>query len=73
MTLKTREPVQLETLNIKENSIHYFILPDNLSLDTLLVNVHHKKWGVVAERGGRRVEVEEADMAVAEEEGRPRQ
>lgn len=28
MTLKNREPVQLETLSIRGNNIRYFILPD---------------------------------------------
>lgn len=51
MTLKTREPVQLETLNIKENSIHYFILPDNLSLDTHL-SMFNIKSGELSQKEG---------------------
>lgn len=39
MTLKNREPVQLETSSIRENNIRYFILPDSLPLDTLPVDV----------------------------------
>nr|XP_033706237.1 small nuclear ribonucleoprotein Sm D1-like [Tursiops truncatus] len=42
MTLKNREPVQLETLSICRNNIQYFILPDSLPLDTLLVDVEPK-------------------------------
>ena len=42
MTLKNREPVQLETLSIRGNNIRYFILPDSLPLDTLLVGVEPK-------------------------------
>ncbi|XP_059264041.1 small nuclear ribonucleoprotein Sm D1 [Mustela nigripes] len=42
MTLKNREPVQLETLSIRGNNIRYFILPDSLPLDTLLVDVEPK-------------------------------
>ncbi|KPP57571.1 hypothetical protein Z043_124688, partial [Scleropages formosus] len=36
MTLKNREPTQLESLSIRGNNIRYFILPDSLPLDTLL-------------------------------------
>ncbi|XP_049714268.1 small nuclear ribonucleoprotein Sm D1-like [Elephas maximus indicus] len=39
MTLRNREPVQLEMLSIRGNNIEYFILPDSLPLDTLLVDV----------------------------------
>ncbi|CAJ0926092.1 unnamed protein product [Ranitomeya imitator] len=42
MTVKNREPVQLETLSIRGNNIRYFILPDSLPLDTLLVDVEPK-------------------------------
>lgn len=38
MTLKNRDPVQLESLSIRGNNIRYFILPDSLPLDTLLVD-----------------------------------
>lgn len=55
MTLKNREPVQLETLSIRGNNIRYFILPDSLPLDTLLVDVEPKvksrKREAVAGRG----------------------
>ncbi|XP_036102084.1 small nuclear ribonucleoprotein Sm D1-like [Molossus molossus] len=55
MTLKNREPVQLETLSIRGNNIRYFILPDSLPLDTLLVDVEpkvkSKKREAVAGRG----------------------
>ena len=37
MTLKGKAPVQLETLSIRGNNIRYFILPESLPLDTLLV------------------------------------
>ncbi|XP_028623357.1 small nuclear ribonucleoprotein Sm D1-like isoform X1 [Grammomys surdaster] len=42
MTLKNREPEQLETLSIRGNNIRYFILPDSLPLDILLVDVEPK-------------------------------
>ncbi|XP_015909736.1 small nuclear ribonucleoprotein Sm D1 [Parasteatoda tepidariorum] len=38
MTVKNRDPVQLETLSIRGNNIRYYILPDSLSLETLLVD-----------------------------------
>jgi len=38
MTLKGKEPAQLETLSIRGNNIRYFILPESLPLDTLLVD-----------------------------------
>lgn len=42
MTLKNREPTQLESLSIRGNNIRYFILPDSLPLDTLLVDIEPK-------------------------------
>lgn len=38
MTIKNRNPVQLETLSIRGNNIRYFILPDSLPLETLLID-----------------------------------
>ena len=37
MTLKNKDPVQLESLSVRGNTIRYFILSDALNLDTLLV------------------------------------
>ncbi|XP_012372142.1 small nuclear ribonucleoprotein Sm D1-like isoform X1 [Octodon degus] len=55
ITLKNREPVQLETLSIRGNNIRYFILPDSLPLDAPLVDVEprvkSKKREAVAGRG----------------------
>lgn len=42
MTPKNREPAQLESLSIRGNNIRYFILPDSLPLDTLLVDIEPK-------------------------------
>lgn len=42
MTPKNREPTQLESLSIRGNNIRYFILPDSLPLDTLLVDIEPK-------------------------------
>lgn len=38
MTTRNRDPVTLDTLSIRGNVIRYFILPDALPLDTLLVD-----------------------------------
>ena len=38
MTVKNREPVSLDTLSIRGNNIRYYILPDSLPLDTLLID-----------------------------------
>ena len=38
MTLKGKDPVSLDTLSIRGSNIRYFILPDSINLDTLLVD-----------------------------------
>jgi small nuclear ribonucleoprotein D1 len=38
MTPKGRDPLPLDTINIRGSTIRYFILPDSLPLDTLLVD-----------------------------------
>lgn len=38
MTVRNREPQQLDALTLRGNNIRYFILPDSLPLDTLLVD-----------------------------------
>ena len=38
MTLKGKNPVNLESLSIRGNNVRYFILPNTLNLDTLLVD-----------------------------------
>ncbi|GAB6021386.1 mRNA splicing protein smd1 [Chamberlinius hualienensis] len=38
MTMRNRDPVQLDTLSIRGNNIRYFILPDSLPLETLLID-----------------------------------
>ena len=49
MTVKNKDPVQLDTLSIRGNNIRYYILPDSLPLDTLLIDDTPKGRG----RGGR--------------------
>ena len=38
MTMRNRDPTSLDSLSIRGNNIRYFILPDALPLDTLLVD-----------------------------------
>jgi small nuclear ribonucleoprotein D1 len=38
MTLKNREPISLDSLSIRGNNIRYYILPDSLPLETLLID-----------------------------------
>lgn len=42
MTLKNKDPVQLDTLSIRGNNIRYYILPDSLLLEVLLLDVNPK-------------------------------
>ncbi|KAG5356414.1 Small nuclear ribonucleoprotein Sm D1 [Yarrowia sp. B02] len=38
MTMKNRPPTSLDYINIRGNTIRFFILPDSLPLDTLLID-----------------------------------
>ncbi|CAO1620844.1 unnamed protein product [Sympodiomycopsis kandeliae] len=38
LTMKGRDPISLDTLSIRGNNIRYWILPDSLPLDMLLVD-----------------------------------
>lgn len=38
LTAKNKEPVTLDTMSIRGNTIRYVILPETLPLDTLLVD-----------------------------------
>lgn len=38
LTVRNREPQQLDSLSIRGNNIRYYILPDSLPLDTLLID-----------------------------------
>jgi len=38
MTIKNQDPQSLETMTIRGNLIRYYILPDSLPLDTLLID-----------------------------------
>lgn len=62
LTVKGRETVSLDHLTIRGNNIRYFLLPESLPLETLLVNdanvnkVRHKKTvnGISKSKGGRK-------------------
>ncbi|ODV91557.1 hypothetical protein CANCADRAFT_122 [Tortispora caseinolytica NRRL Y-17796] len=43
MAIKDRDPVALDYINIRGNTIRYIILPDALPLDTLLIDDAPKK------------------------------
>lgn len=51
LTMKGKEPVALDALSIRGNNIRYFILPDSLPLDTLLVDDAPKSKGKAGDRG----------------------
>ena len=38
MTIKDKDPIALDSLSLRGNNIRYYILPENLPLDTLLVD-----------------------------------
>ncbi|KAA1472382.1 Sm-like ribonucleo protein [Dentipellis sp. KUC8613] len=38
MSTRNRDPTSLDSLSIRGNNIRYFVLPDSLPLDTLLVD-----------------------------------
>ena len=58
--VRNREPQTLDTINIRGSTIRYFILPDSLPLDTLLIddsvkakNKARKEGDKGGDRGGR--------------------
>jgi len=56
MTPKGRDPISLDTINIRGSTIRYYILPDSLPLDTLLIDDAPKpknKARKEADRGAR--------------------
>lgn len=38
MTIKNKDPITLESLSVRGNNIRYYVLPENLPLDILLVD-----------------------------------
>lgn len=56
MTVKGQDPISLDSMNIRGSTIRYFILPDSLPLDTLLIDDAPKpknKARKEADRGAR--------------------
>lgn len=58
MTARGRDPTSLDTINVRGSTIRYFILPDSLPLDTLLIDdapkPKNKARKETADRGGAR-------------------
>lgn len=54
MTIKNKDPVQVDTLSIRGNNIRYYILPDSLPLDTLLIDDTPKAKQKKGREGGMR-------------------
>lgn len=52
MTVKSKDPVSLESLSIRGSTIRYFLLPDSLPLDTLLIDDSKKVRRRRADGGG---------------------
>ncbi|KAH9249395.1 hypothetical protein BASA81_012926 [Batrachochytrium salamandrivorans] len=54
MTVKGRNPTSLDHLSIRGNNIRYYVLPDSLNLDTLLVDERPKRMKMTpsSTRGG---------------------
>ncbi|KAJ1552553.1 mRNA splicing protein smd1, partial [Nowakowskiella sp. JEL0078] len=38
MTVKNKDPIHLDSLSIRGNNLRYFILPDSLPLETMLID-----------------------------------
>jgi small nuclear ribonucleoprotein D1 len=56
MTARGQDPISVDSMNIRGSTIRYFILPDALPLDTLLIDDAPKpknKARKEADRGGR--------------------
>lgn len=53
MTIKNKDPVQVDTLSIRGNNIRYYILPDSLPLDTLLIDDTPKAKQKKGREGGK--------------------
>ena len=55
LTLKGKNPTSLDSLSVRGNTVRYFLLPDSLNLDALLVDETKKKAPAArAGRGGMR-------------------
>ncbi|KAA1108317.1 hypothetical protein PGT21_007879 [Puccinia graminis f. sp. tritici] len=76
MTVRNREPVQLDSLSIRGSNVRYIILPDSLPLDTLLIDdapkPKKKKDGDARGRGRGRGAVERGGRSRGRGRGRTR-
>jgi len=52
MTIKNRDPVSLDQLSIRGNNVRYYILPESLPLENLLIDDGPKR-RTGGDRGGR--------------------
>lgn len=52
MTIKNRDPVSLDQLSIRGNNVRYYILPESLPLENLLIDDGPKR-RMGGDRGGR--------------------
>ncbi|CAJ0606746.1 unnamed protein product [Cylicocyclus nassatus] len=53
MSLKNKDPINLDSLSIRGNNIRYIILPDSLPLDTMLIDDEPRKKAARARAGAR--------------------
>ncbi|KAK6736736.1 hypothetical protein RB195_019438 [Necator americanus] len=53
MSLKNKDPINLDSLSIRGNNIRYIILPDSLPLDTMLIDDEPRKKVARARAGAR--------------------
>ncbi|KAG7383290.1 Exosome component 3 [Phytophthora pseudosyringae] len=66
MTVKGKNPVNLDSLSIRGNNIRYYILPDSLNLDTLLIDDTPLKAAVeMPQENKRKADADDADDADA--------
>ncbi|WAQ81816.1 hypothetical protein PtA15_2A128 [Puccinia triticina] len=76
MTVRNREPQQLDSLSIRGSNVRYIILPDSLPLDTLLIDdapkPKKKKDGDARGRGRGRGGVERGGRSRGRGRGRTR-
>lgn len=69
VTVKNRNPITLDTLTVRGNNIRYYILPDSLPLETLLIDDTPKAKAKRRNQPEVLLGVEEEDVAVEGLEG----
>jgi small nuclear ribonucleoprotein D1 len=74
LTMRNRDPVPLDSLSIRGNTIRYYILPDSIPVDTLLIDdapkaKKKKDGGMSSKRGSK---VNRAERGGARGRGGPR-